>query len=72
VGEKVTAQLIDAGLIDTFDDLFTLTEGDFLALEGFAQKSASQAVAAIRTAAATTLPRLLFGLSIEHVLAITK
>jgi DNA ligase (NAD+) len=67
VGEKVTAQLIDAGLIDTFDDLFTLTEGDFLALEGFAQKSASQAVAAIRTAAATTLPRLLFGLSIEHV-----
>jgi DNA ligase (NAD+) len=67
VGEKVTAQLLDAGMIDTFDDLFTLTEGDFLSLEGFAEKSAAQSIAAIRSAAKTTLPRLLFGLSIEHV-----
>ncbi|MBP9669261.1 MAG: NAD-dependent DNA ligase LigA [Candidatus Pacebacteria bacterium] len=67
VGEKVVAQLLDEGLINTFDDLFTLTEGDFLSLEGFAQKSAAQSVAAIRKAAHTTLPRLLFALSIEHV-----
>jgi DNA ligase (NAD+) len=67
VGEKVTAQLLDAGMIDSFDDLFTLTEGDFLSLEGFAEKSAAQAVAAIQAATKTTVPRLLFGLSIEHV-----
>lgn len=67
VGEKVVAQLLDEGLINTFDDLFTLTEGDFLALEGFAEKSARQSVAAIQKAAYTTLPRLLFALSIEHV-----
>lgn len=67
VGEKVVAQLLDEGLINTFDDLFTLTEGDFLALEGFAEKSAQQSVMAIKKSAQTTLPRLLFGLSIEHV-----
>ncbi len=67
VGEKVVAQLLDEGMINTFDDLFTLTEGDFLTLEGFAEKSAKQSVAAIKKATKTTLPRLLFALSIEHV-----
>lgn len=67
VGEKVVAQLLDAGLVQTFDDLFTLTEGDFLSLEGFAEKSAQQTVAAIKKAHVVTLPRLLFGLSIQHV-----
>ncbi len=67
VGEKVVAQLLDEGMINTFDDLFTLTEGDFLTLEGFAEKSAKQSVVAIKKATKTTLPRLLFALSIEHV-----
>jgi DNA ligase (NAD+) len=68
VGEKVTALLIDKGLIRTFDDLFTLTEGDFEALPGFADISAQKAVSAIRKAAENVpLARLLTGLSIEHV-----
>lgn len=67
VGEKVVAQLLDAGLVQTFDDLFTLTQGDFLSLEGFAEKSATQAVTAIKKASVVTLPRLLHGLSIQHV-----
>lgn len=67
VGEKVVAQLLDAGLVNTFDDLFTLTEGDFLALPGFAEKSARQTVAAVRESRQTTVSRLLVGLSIPHV-----
>lgn len=67
VGEKVVAQLLDAGLVSAFDDLFTLTVGDFLTLPGFAEKSAQQAVMAIQKARVTTLPRLLAGLSIPHV-----
>lgn len=67
VGEKVVAQLLDAGLVNTFDDLFTLTEGDLLSLPGFAEKSAQQTVAAITESRYTTVSRLLVGLSIPHV-----
>jgi len=67
VGEKVTAQLLDEGLINTFDDIFTLTEGDLLLLPGFAEKSAKQSVEAINAARDVSLQRLLVGLSIPHV-----
>ncbi|MFA7309652.1 MAG: NAD-dependent DNA ligase LigA [Candidatus Paceibacterota bacterium] len=68
VGEKVTAALLDAGLVQTFDDLFTLEEGDFLELEGFAEISAKKAVDAIRAASKNVpLARLLTALSIDHV-----
>lgn len=67
VGEKVVAQLLDKGLINTFDDIFTLTEGDFLALDGFAEKSAKHAVESIHKARKVSLSRLLVGLSIPHV-----
>lgn len=68
VGEKVAAQLIDKGMVHTFDDLFTLTEGDFLSLEGFAELSAKNAVEAIKKASRDVpLSRLITGLSIDHV-----
>lgn len=67
-GEKITAQLLDAGLAQTFDDLFTLEEGDFLPLEGFAEVSARKAEEAIRKAAKNVpLERLLTGLSVPNV-----
>jgi len=68
VGEQITSALLVAGLINTFDDLFTLTEGDFLALPGFAEVSARNAVVAIHKAAKDVpLARFLTALSIEHV-----
>lgn len=67
VGEKVTAQLLEEGMINTFDDLFTLTEGDFLSLEGFAEKSAKQSVESINDSRDVRLARFLVGLSIAHV-----
>lgn len=68
VGEKVVEALYDAGMVQTFDDLFTLEEGDFLELEGFAEVSAKKAVDAIATASKKVpLQRLVTGLSIPNV-----
>ncbi len=68
VGKKVSRLLIDQGLVQTFDDLFTLTEGDFQALPKFAEVSAKKAVESIRAAAKSVpLHRLITGLSIDHV-----
>lgn len=67
VGPQVVAALLEAGFVTTFDDLFTLTEGDFLEVPGFAEVSAKHAVAAIAKAKRVTLARLLVGLSIPHV-----
>ena len=67
VGPQVVGALLEAGLVTEFDDLFTLTEGDFLELEGFAEVSAKKAVEAIAQARRIPLARFLVGLSIPHV-----
>lgn len=67
VGPRIIDLLLDYGLISTYEDLFTLKEGDLRDLPSFQEKAASNVVAAI--AAATTVPlhRLLVGLSIDQV-----
>lgn len=60
-------QLIQAGLITDFADLFSVTTEQLLALDRFARKSADNLVAAIRTSRQQPLSRLLFGLGIRHV-----
>ena len=72
MGGKIASHLLDKGLVQSFDDVFTLTEGDFLTLPGFAEVSAKKAVEAIRAAAhsgggGVSLARLITGLSIPHV-----
>jgi DNA ligase (NAD+) len=68
IGEKVAELLIDEGLVQSLDDLFTLEEGDFLALPGFAELSAKNAHDAIRAASKNVpLAHLITGLSIDHV-----
>lgn len=67
VGPQVVSAMLEAGLINTFDDLFTLTEGDVLELEGFAEVSAKNIIGAIGKASGVSLQRLLVGLSIPHV-----
>jgi len=66
-GPKILDALLDAGLISTFPDLFTLKKGDVLALPRFAEKSADNLLASIEEKRKTTLPRLLTALSIDHV-----
>jgi DNA ligase (NAD+) len=68
VGVKVAELLVDEGLVQAFDDLFTLKEGDFLALPGFAELSAKNALQSIQKASKNVpLARLITGLSIDQV-----
>ena len=60
-------QLLDAGLIHDFADLYAVEAEQLLELEGFAEKSANQLVAAIVASKSQPLFRLLFGLGIRHV-----
>ncbi len=64
--ERVKA-LLDAGLIKDVADLYEITTMQLLGLEGFAEKSAQQLVAAIAASKRQPLSTLLFGLGIRHV-----
>jgi DNA ligase (NAD+) len=67
VGPKLIDLFLDHGLISTYADLFTLTEGDLRDLPGFKEKAALNVVRAIEVAKQVPLYRLLVGLSIENV-----
>jgi len=66
-GPKVIDALLDAGLVSNFDDLFTLSLGDVLALPRFAELSAKNLIEAIDNAREISLGKFLTALSIEHV-----
>ncbi len=68
LGKKTVDMLLEEGLVQYYDDLFTLTEGDLLPLPGFAEVSARKTHEAIQRAAKhVQLSRLLVGLSIPHI-----
>ncbi len=67
LGEETSKQLVDEQLIHELPDLFDLTVGQLLPLEGFAAKSAQNLVEGIRRASTTELHRFLFGLGIPEV-----
>jgi DNA ligase (NAD+) len=59
--------LVDANLVNTVADVFTLSKEQLVSLERMGEKSADNLLAAIDKAKQTTLPRLLFGLGIREV-----
>ena len=68
LGSKTVDILLEKGLVQHFDDFFTLTEGDLLPLERFAEVSAKKLVDSIqKTKRHVPLSRLITGLSIPHV-----
>jgi len=67
LGPAVAQQLLDRGLAKTPLDLYELTADEVGSLEGFAEKSAENLVAAIATSRSATLPRLVFALGIPQV-----
>ena len=67
LGEKVVAQLLNEGLIKDAADLFSLTQGDLLPLERFADKSAENLIAAIGQAKKISLARFIYALGIPQV-----
>lgn len=67
LGQKIIDQLLDANLIEDAADLFDLTKGDLQPLERFAEKSASNLVAAIEKAKTIPLGKFIFALGIRYV-----
>jgi len=67
LGPRIIDILFDNGLITTYEDIFTLTEGDITNLPGFKEKSAQNIIQAIKKSRCVPLHRFLIGLSIELV-----
>jgi DNA ligase (NAD+) len=67
MGPRTIDLLMDEGLISTYADIFTLTEGDVLGLEGFAELSAKNLIQSIRSRQKVPLERFLISLSIPQV-----
>ena len=67
LGDKVVDQLIDAGLVHHFADLYQLTSEDLLPLEGFADTSAVALVAAIAESKNRGLARVLSAVGIRLI-----
>ncbi len=67
LGKKTIAQFVDKGLVQDLADLYTLGRDQVLALEGFAEKSATQLLEELEKSKQAKLPRFLIGLGIRHV-----
>lgn len=67
LGGKILEQLMASGLVSQPADLFTLSEGDLKQVERFAEKSASNLVAAIKERRHISLDRFILALGIRHV-----
>lgn len=69
LGEKLVDQLIDAGLVHHFADVFLLPgkREELLALERMGEKSVDNLIAGIDAAKSRGLARVLAGLGIRHI-----
>ena len=67
LGDRTVQQLIEKGLVRDLADLYQLTPIDLAGLEGFAEKSIENLIAAIEASKRPRLDRFLFALGIEHV-----
>ncbi|BAL95753.1 NAD-dependent DNA ligase LigA [Rubrivivax gelatinosus] len=67
LGDKLVDQLVDAGIIRTLPELYTLGVLKLSALDRMADKSAANLVAALEKSKQTTLARFLYALGIRQV-----
>jgi DNA ligase (NAD+) len=67
LGEKLTDQLVEKGLVKDLADLYHLDEETLTDLERMGEKSAQNLLAQIERSKRTTLPRLLVALGIRQV-----
>ena len=67
VGEQLMRRLWELGLVRSLPDLYRLAKEQLLELDGFADKSASNAIEAIELSKRTPFSRVLLGLNIPDV-----
>jgi DNA ligase (NAD+) len=67
LGASTIDKLIEKNMITTIADLYFLTKGDLLQLEGIKEKSAQNLLDSIQESKKKDLSRLIYGLGIRHV-----
>ncbi len=67
LGDKIVEQLVDTGLVASPADLYSLTVEQVLALDGFAEISSRNLIAAIDNSRTPALARFIFALGIPDV-----
>jgi DNA ligase (NAD+) len=67
LGEKILAQLMEEGIIESPVDIFTLTYDDIINLDRFADVSARNLIESINEHKTITLARFIYALGIRHV-----
>ncbi len=67
LGPALIEQLVDAGLVKNFADLYKLQKSDLLTLERMADKSASNVIDAIKESGTRSLWRFIAALGIRHI-----
>jgi DNA ligase (NAD+) len=73
LGEKTIARFFEAGLVRSFADIYDLHahRERLIAMEGFKDLSVDNLLAAVEASKSRPWPRLLYGLGIRHVGAVT-
>src|SRR5216110_2449653 len=67
VGEQSIRRLWDLGLVRSLPELYRLTKEQLMELDGYAEISATNAIASIETSKQVAFSRVLFGLNISDV-----
>jgi len=67
LGEEMSKQLVNSGLVKSLPDLYRLTKEQLLELDGFQEKSASNVIDSIAHSKEIPFHRVLFGLNIPDV-----
>ena len=67
MGEKNAVALVDSGLVKDLADIYVLTKEQVLALDRFAEISATKLISAISERKQPDLSRFVYGLGIRHV-----
>ena len=66
IGDKLSKQLVEQGLIKSFADLFKLKQEDFMKLERMGEVSASNLVKAIEDSKSIDLKKFIYALGINY------
>jgi DNA ligase (NAD+) len=67
LGSALVSQLVDAGLVKDYGDIYSLRKDQLVSLERMGEKSASNLLRAIEASKQSGLARVIFALGIRHV-----
>ena len=67
MGEAIVTQLVEAGMVADYGDIYYLKQDRLSGLERMADRSASNLIKAIEKSKSNSLNRLVFGFGIRHV-----